>query len=419
MKRLLVMTILEYRERPNNRIQHTVNALESEFDEVWLICRARPDSGGIMARLRNILPLPTRVYREGKLRIIEYNPPLNYVEGYSASDSDEGNLTWLKSVINFLGLIREFFFIVTIGYVSLRYLRGSFYVCVVETFWEGIVAISLRRFRKVSFCVFDDNDFNPGYMSNSVRRRYETWMDGWCIRSSDLAVSVGYLLAAFWKEKTGRDLLVIPNGVDTELFKPGSGREKGDVTRLLYVGTLSMRWLDMGLVLDSIKLLIEEGANLALTVIGSGRRDYLDALDNEIRRRDLVDQIEFLGEVDHDELPSIMNTCDIGLAISPGNLLRRFAFPLKVLEYMAMGLPVIGNKGTETEWILEHYQAGVAVNPVQEELCAALRLLLEDRRYYTKCRTNAIAAVGDFDLEKLASLRRKEMVGRFTTRVNS
>jgi glycosyltransferase involved in cell wall biosynthesis len=413
MKKLLVITLLEYLDRPNNRIQHTVAALKDDFDEVWLLCRSRPTAGGLGAKLRNMFPAPARILRDGKIQVVEYDPPLNYIEGYTQTGNGEDRTLWLKSILNFLGIFREFFFILTIGYVSLRHAKGPFHICVVETFWEGLVAIFLRRLGRVKYCIFDDNDFNPGYMQNSFRRWWETTMEKFCIRASDLVIAVGHLLAEYWEKEIGRDVLVIPNGVDLKYFKPGDVTREEDTIRLVYVGNLSARWVELDLVLRSMEIILEKGSDIRLVVAGTGRKDYLDRIDVRIKEYDLVKHVEFLGVVEHEKLPLVLGSCHIGLAVAPENILRRYAFPLKIVEYMAMGLPVIGNRGTESGRVIEYYEAGVSLNPVIGEMCEALSRLVGDRDFYERCRANAIAGARDFDLEKIAEQRRNEIVRRF------
>jgi glycosyltransferase involved in cell wall biosynthesis len=413
MKKLLVMTLLDYREKPNNRIQHTVNALISEFDEVWLLCRCQPFTGGLLAKIKNILPLPVTYCIEGKLHILEYNPPFNYLGTYLAIGENHEGFGQLKSFINFVGVVREFLFSLVILYVTVRYLKGSFFLCIVETSWEGIVAIFLKKIGKIKYLVFDDNDFNPSFMRSKLRRKYTIFMEKYCIMSADLVIAVGHLLAEFWRKDTGKEILVIPNGVDTKKFRGIERSNKGESTSLVYVGTLSSSWVDMNLILKSLKVLLESKFIISLTVVGTANKSYIKSLQTRIRKDQLTEHIKILEAVKHDELPDILRQCDIGLAVSPANLLRHFAFPLKVVEYMAMGLPVVGNKETETEWIIEHYKAGISIDPVVEELCVALSRLIEDQSYYTQCRSNAVLGAQDFDLERLASLRRNEMVRRF------
>jgi len=412
-KRLLLITLLDFRARPNDRTGHAIRALREHVEEVWLLCRAEPAVGGVATTIRNVLPLPTRIFREGNLTIVEYNPPLNYTTGYSEGGGGEVSRPRIKSALNLFGLIREFFVISTILYVSLRHLRGGFQLCIVETFWEGVVALFLRSIGKVRYLVFDDNDFNPGYMRNSLRRRWEIFWDTWCARRADLIITIGHLLADYWRERTGREVHVVPNGVDFNRFGVVDVKKNALPRHLMYVGTLSSSWVDFECIFGSMKQKIDEGVQLDLKIVGTGRDEYIEGLKTLIAELGLTEHVTFLGRVEYGELPDIMSRCDIGLAISPRNLLRRYAFPLKVVEWMAMGLPVIGNKGMEMERIIDHYRVGICIEPDVKEMTAALTRLMDDRDFFSTCRANAIAGSRDFDLEKLAAMRYDLLYRRF------
>ncbi len=413
-----MITLLDYRKKKNNRIHHTVEALRGYYDEVWLLCRSQPLSGNLFSLIKNILPLPVKYCQEGNLHILEYNPPLNYRDSYEAVSQEKGEFSWFRSLVNLAGFTREIVFIITILYVAVRHVKGTFLLCVVETSWEGIVAMFLRKMGRIGKIVFDDNDFNPALLLNRLRRNYTLFTEKHCIRSADLVISAGTSLAEFWEEETGREVLVIPNGVDTKRFI-GSKRDRArSPTRLVYVGNLSTSWIDIDLLLLSVNTMLDGGFDIILTIAGRDETRNVQSLKNQIRRERLTENIELLGEVDHENLPIILQDCDVGIALSPLNLLRKFAFPIKVVEYMAMGIPVIGSKGTEVESIIEKYQSGVCIRPAVIELCNAVIRFIEDEDFFERCSMNALHAAKDFDLEKLATRRYEEIVQRLTPQWN-
>jgi glycosyltransferase involved in cell wall biosynthesis len=236
-------------------------------------------------------------------------------------------------------------------------------------------------------------------------------MEKRCVRSSDRIITAGHLLAQYWKEQTGKEVHFIPNGVDLNVFRVEEGEKKGTgATNLGYIGTLSAFWIDMDLILKSIHALLERGFNLRLIVAGEGRQqDDMESVRELIRKYDLFRHVDLLGALAHDKLPSVLKDCHIGLALSPENLLRRYAFPLKVIEYMAMGLPVIGNRDTETGRIIDYYQTGLSIDPTADAFSRALVRLIEDKPFAEKCRMNGLTGARDFDLNKLA-VRRYEAI---------
>ena len=56
-----------------------------------------------------------------------------------------------------------------------------------------------------------------------------------------------------------------------------------------------------------------------------------------------------MGKKRYDELPNLLAKADIGVALFRVNDLMKYTFPLKVVEYMAAGLAVVGTRVGETE----------------------------------------------------------------------
>jgi glycosyltransferase involved in cell wall biosynthesis len=75
-----------------------------------------------------------------------------------------------------------------------------------------------------------------------------------------------------------------------------------------------------------------------LVLIGSGPQ--ASVVEQRIAERSLTDRVAVMGQVGHEQMPSLLAALDIGVA--PYLPDEDFYFsPLKVLEYLAAGLPVI------------------------------------------------------------------------------
>jgi len=82
-----------------------------------------------------------------------------------------------------------------------------------------------------------------------------------------------------------------------------------------------------------------DGPTTRLLVIGDGRdRTALEAHAASIG---LEDEVTFTGSIPHSEIPSHLAALDIGLAWIPDRPQYRNQPPLKTVEYLAAGLPVI------------------------------------------------------------------------------
>ncbi|MCK4444376.1 MAG: glycosyltransferase, partial [Thermoplasmata archaeon] len=135
-------------------------------------------------------------------------------------------------------------------------------------------------------------------------------------------------------------IIVVPNGVDTDLFS-FEERSASDKVKLLYIAHL-----DENKSLDiTLSVAREMGDDVELSIVGDGPRRA--EFEGAARRLGL-DNVTFLGTVSHSEMPRIISAHDFG--IGEYNLKYRefrkygfFFFPLKILEYLSCGRPVFVN----------------------------------------------------------------------------
>ena len=156
-------------------------------------------------------------------------------------------------------------------------------------------------------------------------------------------------LAAWATERGAADATVIPNGADTGRLQPATWSKAGvELRRRLgfdegrpvigFVGSLKP-WHGVELLLDAVAELAGSLA-IGLLVVGDGPRRAM--VDERARRLPASLQVAVTGAVPSDEVPQYLAAMDI--AVAPYLPNDRFYFsPLKVVEAMASGLPVIAS----------------------------------------------------------------------------
>jgi glycosyltransferase involved in cell wall biosynthesis len=174
---------------------------------------------------------------------------------------------------------------------------------------------------------------------------------------------------------------VIPCGVDVTAFTP-LPLDPHPVPRLLVIGRLVER-KGVGNVIEALSAL----PGVELLVAGGPDRSRL-AADPEVSRLQalarslgVADRVSFLGSVDRTEVPSLMGTVDVVVAVPWYE-----PFGIVPLEAMACGRPVVGSA---VGGLLDTVQPGVTgelVPPRRPDLLAStLQRLLADparRRAY-------------------------------------
>ena len=84
--------------------------------------------------------------------------------------------------------------------------------------WAGLSCILLKLVGRVERFVYSDFDFFPGFQKNPFLKKMVSLAEVLCLRNADLVVSVSSLLAEKRREQGAGRIVVVPNGVDYELF---------------------------------------------------------------------------------------------------------------------------------------------------------------------------------------------------------
>jgi glycosyltransferase involved in cell wall biosynthesis len=192
-----------------------------------------------------------------------------------------------------------------------------------------------------------------------------------CLDAADLVVTPSVVTQAYLVSRgvAASKVRVIPNGVDLEIFRyqaPNSEfhpfetspvfptRESwshvppnfgglGGPFHLLYFGTLSA-WQGVGLTIEALALYCRDFPG-RLTIVGQGRGDQAIALQRLAAKLGVADCVEIVAPVSQAELVMLMHQADAiaaPLTANDRNLVQGCC-PLKVLEGMASGTPVIAS----------------------------------------------------------------------------
>jgi len=120
---------------------------------------------------------------------------------------------------------------------------------------------------------------------------------------------------------------------------------------LIYVGAIgAIRRIDF--LIDLLQRIKENESEIQvkLRILGPiPDRDYLRKLQNKAISLGLKKHVEILPGVPISQVPDIIKCSDIGLSFYNPLLAYRTASPTKVVEYLSLGMPVIGNREVEDQ----------------------------------------------------------------------
>ena len=168
----------------------------------------------------------------------------------------------------------------------------------------------------------------------------------------------------------GSRVLVQSNGVDADRVRPGALLPPGPMT-VGFVGTFRA-WHGLDDLMAAVALVPD--VRLLLVGDGPGRA----ACEVRATARDLAGRVTLTGSLPPAEVPAQLQRMHVGAAPAPPQAGGYFS-PLKVLEYLAAGLPVVASRTGPVEALVEDGRDGLLVEPGDvEALAAALRRLRDD-----------------------------------------
>lgn len=314
----------------------------------------------------------------------------------------------LVSLIAPLGILRDVSVIPVFLVHALQ--RGRFDLCIAYGPWAACVGWALRACGRVGVVVYDDQDYEPAILGSALRRRWAATLERSMMRRADLVVSVGHRLAALRRSQTHLKVEVIPNGVQGSFAaqvraaapKTDADTDAAQTLTLVYVGNV-VAWSGLDALLTAARQVRAAGQALRVLIIGDGLPAYVESLQAQARALGLEDVVRFVGRVPNHRIAEWLAQADVGLAHFRPDPYRRYAFPLKVVEYMAAGLAVIGTCDTETEDILERHGCGIAVAFDSGEIASAILRLGRDLPFRRECQARALQAAAGYHWEALAS----------------
>jgi glycosyltransferase involved in cell wall biosynthesis len=165
------------------------------------------------------------------------------------------------------------------------------------------------------------------------------------------------------------------------------------------MGSVLPLW-GIDLAIRSMEHLVQAIPDIRLLVAGYGPAEAdLKALCQALG---VAERVIFLGAFKYEDLPFILSQADVAIATSlPDSTFRYYASPLKLIEYMAAGLPVIASRVGQTEITMEEADAGILINHSVEEFVRAAFSLFRDRALYARYSQAAINYSAGFDWDLL------------------
>lgn len=241
----------------------------------------------------------------------------------------------------------------------------------------------------------EDNNSFIRKLSRWYRAKKATSIVKKISNESLFVMTIGHALTKYIDDKS-KPTYVTTNHLLNEKYYIESNQKRliNEAFKILFVGDVQVR-KGLMYLFKSFKLLVEDGLNVQLDIVGSGASEVL--LKEYTAKNNLNDKVTFHGRVPHGPiLFSYFKKADVFVLPSVG----AEGVPRVTHEAMAMSCPVIATDVGSVAWQLEN-NSGILVPPRDEKsIYIAIKRLLNSTEEYQKLVKNGYRRSLDFTYEK-------------------
>lgn len=150
-----------------------------------------------------------------------------------------------------------------------------------------------------------------------------------------------------------RKVIVVPNGVDVSVYNPSIIQPIRFFENFTigFVGNLAS-WQGVELLFDAFHEIRQDGLVINLVIVGDG--PIKKELEEKVQIFDLTKYVKFTGFVPQENVPEYIAGFDIGYSGQTQRTeSRMYCSPIKVYEYMAMGVPALASDYEDTRRVIK------------------------------------------------------------------
>jgi glycosyltransferase involved in cell wall biosynthesis len=155
----------------------------------------------------------------------------------------------------------------------------------------------------------------------------------------------------------------VTNGVDLNITQYTSEKtSKTNSLAIIYVGSIKESH-GIDTIIQASKYLKDNKVRFKVILVGYTIEEDRIWLKRTITSENLVGEVEFIGEVNHEEALRMISQADVCVCLFPRTTVFDCIYPIKLFEYLALGKIVIASRLTGISRIIEDGKNGLLVEP--------------------------------------------------------
>ena len=234
-----------------------------------------------------------------------------------------------------------------------------------HTYLGGIVANEVNKVLSIPFVI---TEHYTGWLDLSIRSLHKD-LAHQAFQNANLITAVSHSLALALNRNSNYEIKVVPNFIDTELFKYHEGVHR-EGSKLIMIGELIARkQIDHGIQL--LATMIQEGYELTLTIVGAGPLESSVKLLSKQLKVDHV--IKWTGRLTASQVAEELRDSDVLIHTS-----KLETFGLVMIEALCMGVPIVTYENGGVDEMRDLFGVYVSDNMEVRSLNGLVKQVLEE-----------------------------------------
>jgi len=278
------------------------------------------------------------------------------------------------------------FFIRAEVFLAIRSIKKSYNIIHAHNIPDFLVFSALLPKLRGSKIILDIHDIVPEYYvdkfkvsQKSYTYKLLVWVEKMSISFSDHVIISNHL----WEDKiTSRSVnkgkcTTIMNYPDTNIFYKRSKERQNDEFTFIYPGSLSWHQ-GLDIAIKALAIIKDQAPEAKLHIYGEG--DTKKSLIALVTQLGLGERVLFKESLPIDKIANVMGNADIGIVPKRANTFGNEAFSTKILEFMALGVPIIISRTRIDQFYFDDSLVTFFESDNEKDLSDKMLLLIKDKK---------------------------------------